>query len=175
MNERDSHPPELKLWQYQSGDDSQAFDPAAAQQQLKKSEGKQPAVNALDPWVVIKDSKHHADRPSVDFGQGRESRLDQEAQRRAHMADFAFREREEAPVPAIRFVVKMQECSYVGLEATRFQVAELDLQPLSSRLRNANHLLIELRDNVRRRPVGVQIVCFAEAEPFKQRTIEGRI
>src|SRR6187401_979490 len=58
MDQRDAHAPKLVLGQYQCRDDPQTLDTAAAKEQSRQAEGKQPSVALLDARAVVEQTEH---------------------------------------------------------------------------------------------------------------------
>ena len=144
-------------------------------QKMNEAEGEEPAVDLLDPRVVIQEAEGCPDLPPVDLHEYRQLGHDQEFQGLGDVLHFGVGHGNEAPGVGQRTVVDREKRPDIFDESRLVQRPDCDVEMLDDLFRDRPQFLADLGQHRDVSPEGVHVLRLAETVVLDQPFIVLRI
>ena len=161
--QHEAHAPGLIFGDHVGADRPHPLDCLLVPEQLEEAERKEPAVDRLDPRVVVEQAEDGADGPALHLGHERQLRHDQVLEACRHVIDLGGRERHEAPGATQAGVVDLEKHPHFLVEPAAVKRADRHAKPLLHSLHHHAQLCVKRRQHRELSPEGVEILDLAEA------------
>ena len=174
-HQHEPHAPGLVFGHHVRADRTHPLDALLVPEQTQEAERKQPAVNRLDPRVVVEQAESGADRLAVDLRHEGEFRHDQVAEALRHVLHLSRRERHEAPGAAQAGVVDVEKHPHLVVEAAAIERADRHAKTILDTLHHRRQLRVEVAQHRQLAPERIEVLDLPEPIGLDQLRVPGTV